>query len=948
MANPLVCIFNPITTLIDEVQSVSTGPAASGVPVVTNLSGLLDTSLLGFGVLAVAGEPLSSGQLVNIYSASGSVHVQVASAQNTGTAPSGDPYPRQAQGFVNANAGTGGTVTVNFFGTFKYVDPNSEFIDATCIGREVFLSAVTPGGITLTAPVSLEESVGYVVSWVAPNVVTVSFIAGFLDFSHISGVNPIIKGGTGASTAPAALVNLGAGSYTQNQFYASPTGAPGALTVRAFSLADIPQSGATTGQAIVWNGTAWVPSTDLVGFNQIGTGTNTTATMTVGSGASIVVTGTGVVEATELATTAAPVVLTAAAPPSVGQALVATSATTATWSFAAGVPASPVNSVQFNNAGAFGGSANFTWINAQQTLDIGGGTGTPVDISVNHNPTFLNAGWGVTNTTPYTGAGEIQGIDHETTYTGTTTSVTSLGMRNVVRMQTSNTTTDTLTHIRALQAIAVTGTGTGSVSADVAGFYGQGFIEGTGTYQNFYGVAAEVGGGGANAATVNGLMTAFYAIAPNGAGSFTGISPNYGLYIEDQTIAGMNSGTYPQTYAIKVKSFATTGMPAPILTGDGIPLFAMDYSIGSIVNAIAPTNTGTFANYSASLTLAQTAPDVNDWFGVDSHVEASGTQNYGGLVVGCNVDVRNSTSGGVTYLAGSKYNISPSGSATTDAVGIDLEVVNVGTSTLTTLGVGVRSVVSARGSGVSYTDARCFSAQIEIGASSATRANGIYVLSPTSIFSTGIATHLYGLYIEDQTVQGGTRNPDPWAIWVAGGKSQFNGIVSMQGGLSTNLVTLTGAYTATSKDVTLNCNGTFTLSLAPFSFTLTSVANASGGSPATTTYTGTITGGASNAYAGAIFTIAGFTNANNNGTFTCIGSTATTLVLQNQNGVAEIHAATAAVVVVNGQEYRIKNIGSGTITVSSAVNIDFATFTTLTVPGQSIIVQWDGTQWWIY
>jgi hypothetical protein len=52
--------------------------------------------------------------------------------------------------------------------------------------------------------------------------------------------------------------------------------------------------------------------------------------------------------------------------------------------------------------------------------------------------------------------------------------------------------------------------------------------------------------------------------------------------------------------------------------------------------------------------------------------------------------------------------------------------------------------------------------------------------------------------------------------------------------------------------------------------------------------------------------------------------------------------------VPTGKKYLIKNISTGTITVSSAVNIDFATSTLLNSVGQSIIVQWDGTQWWIY
>lgn len=73
-------------------------------------------------------------------------------------------------------------------------------------------------------------------------------------------------------------------------------------------------------------------------------------------------------------------------------------------------------------------------------------------------------------------------------------------------------------------------------------------------------------------------------------------------------------------------------------------------------------------------------------------------------------------------------------------------------------------------------------------------------------------------------------------------------------------------------------------------FTLSSVANASGGN---TVYTGTITAGASNTYAGRTFVISGFTNSANNGTFTASASTATTVTLNNPSGAAETHAATA-------------------------------------------------------
>lgn len=274
MANVQVCIFNPVTTLIDQITAASTGPAAAGIPVVTNAQGVIDASLVGNAVLAVAGENITAGQLVNLYSNGGVLTAQIANAINSGTAPSGAPYPIAAQGFAGLSTTgqqstfTGGTLSVSFFGTFTYIDGNSEF-SASDIGSEVFLSDVTAGGITLTPVPALEESVGYVVGFAAPNIVSVSFASGFQDFTHISGVNPITKGGTGATTGAQALINLIGGTPI-------------------------------SGQSLTWNGTAWVPAYDNVPFDEILTGTNTTATMTVGTGASLTFSGSGTINASQI------------------------------------------------------------------------------------------------------------------------------------------------------------------------------------------------------------------------------------------------------------------------------------------------------------------------------------------------------------------------------------------------------------------------------------------------------------------------------------------------------------------------------------------------------------------------------------------------------------------------------------------------------------------------
>jgi hypothetical protein len=75
----------------------------------------------------------------------------------------------------------------------------------------------------------------------------------------------------------------------------------------------------------------------------------------------------------------------------------------------------------------------------------------------------------------------------------------------------------------------------------------------------------------------------------------------------------------------------------------------------------------------------------------------------------------------------------------------------------------------------------------------------------------------------------------------------------------------------------------------PTTLTLTQVTV----SGTTTTYTGTITGGGSNAFAGRQFLISGFTNAGNNILLTATSSTATTLVCTTTSQVNETHAGSA-------------------------------------------------------
>lgn len=96
-----------------------------------------------------------------------------------------------------------------------------------------------------------------------------------------------------------------------------------------------------------------------------------------------------------------------------------------------------------------------------------------------------------------------------------------------------------------------------------------------------------------------------------------------------------------------------------------------------------------------------------------------------------------------------------------------------------------------------------------------------------------------------------------------------------------------GAYTAAPALTAVGITDTAFHALAG-PLTLTSVA--AGG-----VYTGTITGGASNALVGQYFSTAGFTNVPNNKTYAlCTASTATTLTLAGGATVAETASATAA------------------------------------------------------
>jgi hypothetical protein len=110
--------------------------------------------------------------------------------------------------------------------------------------------------------------------------------------------------------------------------------------------------------------------------------------------------------------------------------------------------------------------------------------------------------------------------------------------------------------------------------------------------------------------------------------------------------------------------------------------------------------------------------------------------------------------------------------------------------------------------------------------------------------------------------------------------------------LAPQLVDATGAAVSIGTGLAI----TSVASATPVPYVLTSVAAPTGPSGlGVAVYTGTITGGASNAYVGRQFAITGFVanGGSNNGFWQCVASTATTLTLQNPIAVAETHAGAA-------------------------------------------------------
>lgn len=208
------------------------------------------------------------------------------------------------------------------------------------------LTVVVDGNITLDSTLTdglgsvgtsgqVLTSTGTKTEWETP--------ASTLDFANIT---------TGANTT--ATMTVGAGgtlTYTS-------TGVVNASEIDGVTVTGTPTAGqvitATSGTAADWQNPPNSPA-----FNNITSGSNTTATMTVGTGATLEPTGSGVIEANEISG------VTVSGTPSTGQVLTATSSSAADWATpltiaGGGFTKIQAGSANVNNGGTVSFPATFT------------------------------------------------------------------------------------------------------------------------------------------------------------------------------------------------------------------------------------------------------------------------------------------------------------------------------------------------------------------------------------------------------------------------------------------------------------------------------------------------------------------------------------------------------------------------------------------------------------
>jgi hypothetical protein len=261
-----------------------------------------------------------------------------------------------------ASATLSGTITVS--GTATYTTVNPTFFSSTGSGAVVLATSPSIANATLSGSITISG--------------TVTYTAANPTFFSSTGTGAVVLAVGPSFTGTATMANI------------SITG----------TLKDGTSSVGTSGQVLTStvSGTLW--STPTVAFSNITSGTNSTATMTVGTGASLTFSGTGVINANEIYG-----VVISSTPPSAGQVLTATSSSAAQWSTSSSV-------VNNGTAGQLtwyattgtvvSGNANATISSGTLTLGVAGTTAGQLVLSSTASGTYVTVAVSSSMFTPWT------------------------------------------------------------------------------------------------------------------------------------------------------------------------------------------------------------------------------------------------------------------------------------------------------------------------------------------------------------------------------------------------------------------------------------------------------------------------------------------------------------------------------------------------------------------
>lgn len=857
MSSPTkVVIFNPTSTLFDIVNGVdgvivpSSGAASAGIPVVLNPNGVIDPSLTSSGVSALVNSftGLSSGNLVTLYISGGVLVMQPATASPTGHGVNAPEPPNgwysPALGFIDASYNYGVTGTVYFSGSFKYTDTIGEFT-ANSVGDVVWLADSgdglhSPGSITLTTPASqssppyspLRQSVGLVTNY-AGGVVTVSF-------------NP-------------SFPNSGIGTVTSVGL-----AVPSWLTISSAS------------NPIIYNGTFTIASATGLAANQV-----------LATPAS----GTGILSPRLLVAKDIPGVsgvTVSSTPPTTNQILVATSGTTATWqTFSTG--SGTVNSgtggqLAFYSATGttVSGNANVTASVGTLTLGVPGSVVGSLILGQSNAFTTTITGAATSNwtmTLPPTAG--TAGQQLQTNGSGGTTWVTPSTSQN-----------------------AQIGTSYLAANSDNGKYI---------SFKNTSAVTVTIPQAGASSQFLSG----WYCFMQNlGIGQVTVVPTTSTINTFPNIILGtfqsamiVSDGTNYECVFTKISSTDYYNSISAYMQNDA--------GVTACQNQIVMQDFSTSGN-----------PMKQKGLNIFLETNAAISSNYDGLQVNVGATIASNTSASAGHVEAAEFSIFASGSAVTlpQINGVKIRT-NVQASTAVQNVVGLNFYLpevfgtvtnytgiymdSPTGGGVIGTSIGVTAGLTLNNLSAVTNEIGLvaYGASTPSTHGYGILStgKTAGIVANDQTAvgsfigHGGTFSSYPVVLH----DGWYGGTGSPEGSLTAAVGSMFSRQDSTIGD-------SF--------YVKTSGSGNTGWSPSSTV--------------GPIKTVSStYSVTNSDSTINCTGTFTVTLPI---TGIA------------TGKKFRIKNIGAGTVTIFSTANIDFTTSISLTIQGQGIEVQWDGTQYWLY